>query len=122
MRCGARNSPCFTEVSSPIVPRRHGPVPSSSDRYEREREVAVDSQIIFSGLCLFLNVKNNNAEMGEPAVVGVGTAGHQGQEHAHHEKHYAFIAFNVDKTDLHAEPAVALKTDDKAKRWRFITL
>src|SRR6185436_10917155 len=66
--------------------------------------------------------KNNNAEMGEPAVVGVGTAGHQGQEHAHHEKHYPFIAFNVDKTDLHAEPAVALKTDDKAKRWRFITL
>jgi hypothetical protein len=51
---------------------RFGVVPSSLERFERERKV-MDVEIIFSGLASFLNIRHPDPKLTEPSVILVRT-------------------------------------------------
>lgn len=59
----------------------------------------MDVEIVFAGLCSFLNPGGKNSTMGDPAVIAVQTPHGNGTEH-HHEEHIAFIGFDSRKVEI----------------------
>jgi hypothetical protein len=67
----------------------------------------MDAEIVFSGLCSFLNVSGENSTMGDPSVIAVQDtdAGHEhGRERVpggnHHQPHIAFLAFKKSEVQV----------------------
>jgi len=75
--------------------------------------VEIPAEIVFVGLCSFLNVNRQNPKMGEPSVVLVGTKNHNGHDHTHGgdepKEHIPFIGFDVRKTRVDDEDGFSKK-------------
>lgn len=79
----------------------------------------MDAEIVFTGLCSFLNVDGKNRTMGDPSVILVKTDhGHGGGQP--HDEHIAFLAFNTDKVEV--DDPTGFTAVKKASKYMYLGL
>ncbi|MGZ8729819.1 MAG: hypothetical protein ACXW5U_13405 [Thermoanaerobaculia bacterium] len=91
-------------------------------------------EIIYTGLCAFLNLRGTNSTMGDPSVILVRAdddANHHAHTHPHngdaeemHQPHIPFIAYDSSKVRAEASDGIEFKAvdHDDARDFRYLEL
>src|SRR5690349_11452901 len=91
----------------------------------------MDVEVVFTGLCAFLNVNATNESMPDPSVILVRGDDHDmpgmpgmssNNDNAPKHMHVAFIAYDSKTTKVSADPDVAFEDVQQAQTFKFLRL